>query len=50
LIISSSTPAKLAFLIWLVVGLIIYFSYSRKHSALRLKGSTGALASAPSTD
>lgn len=37
LIVSSSTPAKLAFLIWLVVGLVIYFTYSRKHSVLRLK-------------
>jgi APA family basic amino acid/polyamine antiporter len=37
LIVSSSTPAKLAFLIWLVIGLVIYFTYSRNHSVLRLK-------------
>jgi len=37
LIISSGTPAKIAFLIWLVFGLIIYFSYSRKHSVLGLR-------------
>jgi basic amino acid/polyamine antiporter, APA family len=35
LIISSGTPAKLAFLIWLAVGLVIYFTYSRKNSVLR---------------
>ena len=41
LIVSSSTPAKLAFLIWLVVGLVIYFGYSRKHSVLRQRLSSG---------
>jgi basic amino acid/polyamine antiporter, APA family len=39
LIVSSSTAAKAAFLIWLVFGLVIYFAYSRKHSVLRLKQS-----------
>jgi len=42
LIVSSSTPAKLAFLIWLVIGLVIYFSYSRKHSVLRLRQGTAS--------
>jgi len=37
LIVSSSTPAKVAFLIWLAVGLVIYFAYSRKHSVLGLR-------------
>jgi len=41
LIVSSSWAAKIAFLIWLVVGLVIYFSYSRKHSVLRLRQSAG---------
>jgi basic amino acid/polyamine antiporter, APA family len=39
LIISSGTPAKVAFLIWLAVGLVIYFAYSRNHSVQRLKQS-----------
>jgi basic amino acid/polyamine antiporter, APA family len=50
LMVSSSLQAKMAFIIWLVVGLIIYFTYSRKHSVLRLKQSAAELASAPSTD
>ena len=37
LIVSSSFQAKLAFVIWLVAGLVVYFTYSRKHSVLRLK-------------
>jgi basic amino acid/polyamine antiporter, APA family len=36
LMASASTPAKIVFLIWLVVGLIIYFSYSRRHSSVQL--------------
>ena len=36
LMVSSSTPAKIAFLLWLVVGLVIYFGYSRRHSSVQL--------------
>jgi APA family basic amino acid/polyamine antiporter len=35
LMVSGSTPAKIAFLLWLVVGLVIYFAYSRRHSAVQ---------------
>jgi APA family basic amino acid/polyamine antiporter len=27
------------FIVWLIVGLIIYFAYSRRHSRIRLEGS-----------
>jgi basic amino acid/polyamine antiporter, APA family len=37
LIVASSWPAKIAFTVWLVVGLVIYFVYSRKHSALQVQ-------------
>lgn len=36
LMVSGSTPAKIAFLLWLAVGLIIYFGYSRRHSSVQL--------------
>jgi APA family basic amino acid/polyamine antiporter len=36
LMISASADAKIVFLIWLVVGLVIYFSYSRRHSSVQL--------------
>jgi len=32
------------FLIWLIVGLIIYFSYSRRHSRARLEAAQGKAA------
>lgn len=41
LIISSSWTAKLAFVVWLVFGLVIYFSYSRSHSVLGSKQAAG---------
>jgi APA family basic amino acid/polyamine antiporter len=36
LMVSGSTPAKIAFLSWLVVGLVIYFGYSRRHSSVQI--------------
>ena len=36
LMVSGSTPAKIAFLLWLAVGLVIYFGYSRRHSTVQL--------------
>jgi basic amino acid/polyamine antiporter, APA family len=36
LMVSGTTWAKFAFLIWLVVGLVIYFAYSRRHSSVQL--------------
>lgn len=41
LMVSSSWQAKMAFLIWLVIGLVIYFTYSRNHSLLRLRQGAG---------
>lgn len=35
LMIQLNDVTKIRFLIWLVIGLVIYFTYSRKHSALR---------------
>ncbi|MBT9329942.1 amino acid permease [Paracidobacterium acidisoli] len=35
LMVSTDTPAKVGFTSWLVIGLIIYFSYSVKHSKVR---------------
>jgi basic amino acid/polyamine antiporter, APA family len=34
----------LRFLIWLLVGLIIYFSYPRRHSRARLEAAQGKAA------
>ena len=36
LMITGTTDAKIVFVIWLIVGLFIYFSYSRKHSTVQL--------------
>ncbi|HKW89961.1 MAG TPA: amino acid permease [Candidatus Acidoferrales bacterium] len=36
LMFSASPDAKVVFLIWLAVGLIIYFGYSRRHSSVQL--------------
>lgn len=41
LVIELPTVTQLRFLIWLVVGLIIYYFYSRKHSLLTGKHGTG---------
>ena len=38
----------LRFLIWLMVGLIIYFSYSRRHSRARLEAAQSKAALEPS--
>ena len=35
LMISTDAPAKIGFSIWLVIGLVIYFSYSTKHSKVQ---------------
>ncbi len=35
LMVSSDTPAKIGFVIWLVVGLVIYFGYSTRHSKVQ---------------
>ena len=35
LMVSSDTPAKIGFFSWLIAGLIIYFSYSRRHSKVQ---------------
>ncbi len=35
LMVSSDTPAKIGFFSWLIVGLIIYFSYSVRHSKVQ---------------
>jgi APA family basic amino acid/polyamine antiporter len=37
LMLSLDLPAWIGFGSWLVLGLMIYFSYSRKHSAVRMK-------------
>lgn len=36
LMITGTTSAKIGFCIWLVVGLFIYFGYSRRHSTVQL--------------
>src|SRR6185437_5738488 len=36
LMITGTTDAKIGFCIWLVVGLFIYFGYSRRHSTVQL--------------
>jgi len=35
LMVSSDTPAKIGFVCWLVVGLVIYFGYSTRHSKVQ---------------
>jgi APA family basic amino acid/polyamine antiporter len=35
LMVSSDTPAKIGFFIWLIVGLLIYFTYSIRHSKVQ---------------
>lgn len=35
LMVSTDTPAKIGFGIWLVIGLVIYFSYSTRHSKVQ---------------
>ncbi|MGC1087399.1 MAG: amino acid permease C-terminal domain-containing protein, partial [Candidatus Acidiferrum sp.] len=42
LIVSASFQAKMSFVVWLVVGLVIYFTYSRKHSRLRMSQQASA--------
>jgi APA family basic amino acid/polyamine antiporter len=38
LMVSSDTPAKIGFFIWLIVGLVIYFAYSIRHSKVQTSG------------
>jgi hypothetical protein len=33
--VSSDTPAKIGFVIWLVIGLVVYFGYSTRHSKVQ---------------
>ena len=35
LMVSSDTPAKIGFFSWLIVGLLIYFGYSVRHSKVQ---------------
>ncbi len=35
LMVSSDTPAKIGFISWLIVGLVIYFGYSTRHSKVQ---------------
>lgn len=35
LMVSTDLPAKIGFTIWLVIGLVIYFSYSTRHSKVQ---------------
>jgi APA family basic amino acid/polyamine antiporter len=35
LMVSSDTPAKIGFFSWLIIGLVIYFSYSVRHSKVQ---------------
>ena len=35
LMVSSDTPAKVGFVSWLVIGLVIYFGYSTRHSKVQ---------------
>ena len=42
LMVSASFQAKMSFVVWLIVGLVIYFTYSRKHSRLRMNEQTSA--------
>ena len=38
LMVSSNTPAKIGFFGWLIVGLLIYFGYSVRHSKVQQMG------------
>jgi APA family basic amino acid/polyamine antiporter len=38
LMVSSDTPAKIGFFSWLIVGLLIYFGYSVRHSKVQTMG------------
>jgi APA family basic amino acid/polyamine antiporter len=38
LMVSSNTPAKIGFFGWLIVGLVIYFAYSIRHSKVQRMG------------
>jgi APA family basic amino acid/polyamine antiporter len=38
LMVSSDTPAKIGFFSWLIVGLLIYFGYSVRHSKVQSMG------------
>ncbi|MFP5228653.1 MAG: amino acid permease [Acidobacteriota bacterium] len=38
LMVSSDTPAKVGFFSWLIVGLLIYFGYSVRHSKVQAMG------------
>lgn len=35
LMVAGTLPAKIAFIIWLIAGLFIYFGYSRRHSTVQ---------------
>jgi APA family basic amino acid/polyamine antiporter len=35
LMISSDTPAKVGFIVWLLIGLVVYFGYSTRHSKVQ---------------
>ncbi len=35
LMVSSDTPAKIGFISWLIIGLVIYFGYSTRHSKVQ---------------
>lgn len=35
LMFSADTPAKIGFFSWLIIGLVIYFSYSIRHSKVQ---------------
>ena len=35
LMVSSDTPAKIGFFGWLIIGLLVYFGYSTRHSKVR---------------
>ncbi|HUB17519.1 MAG TPA: amino acid permease [Acidobacteriaceae bacterium] len=38
LMVSSDTPAKIGFFSWLIIGLVIYFTYSVRHSKVQAMG------------
>ncbi len=35
LMVSSDTPAKIGFVSWLIIGLVVYFGYSTRHSKVQ---------------
>jgi len=52
LMVSTDTPAKLGFSGWLIIGLLIYFGYSRRHSnvqAMLAQGSVPQTSGLPDT-